>query len=126
MDSVSLFVKTIVVITFMWCIAEAVLPENSMRKYSSFIYGLVIISMAVSVFTKIDFNDFTAYDNTEKLSEYNSSYLKNLYEERISNALTEKFGDNSIRVELTDDYKINNIYCDDQKTYDDIMRYLNE
>lgn len=126
MDSVSLFVKTIIAITFMWCIAETILPDNAMQKYSSFIYGLVIISLTVSVFTKIDFNDFFTQTATVNLSEYNSSYLKGLYEDRLELTLKEKFGDESIKVELTDEYKIKNIYCDNQKTHDDIMRYLNE
>ena len=126
MDSVSLFVKTIIAITFMWCIAECVLPDNSMQKYLSFIYGLVIISLTVSVFSKINFNDFFVSVNTENIAEYNSGYLKDLYEDRLENILKDKFSNNSIEVELTEEYKIKSIHCDDQKTYDDIMRYLNE
>lgn len=126
MDSVSLFVKTIVTVTFMWCMAEAVLPENSMQKYSSFVYGLVIISLAISVFTNLKYEKIFVPDNTANISEYNSDYIKKLYEKNLEKILTEKFGDNSLKVELTDDYKIKKISCDSKKTYDDVMRYLNE
>lgn len=126
MDSVSLFAKTIIVITFMWCVAECVMPDNSMQKYSSFLYGLIIISLTVSVFSKIRFDDFFVFYNTQNISEYNSSYIKNLYEDRLEAILKDKFGNNSIKVELTEEYKINSIHCDNQKTYDDIMRYINE
>lgn len=126
MGSVSLFVKTVVALTFIWCIAEAVLPENSMQKYSSFIYGLVVISLAVSVFTTMDYDNMFVYGDSKNISEYNSNYLKDLYEDKLESVLTEKFGDDSVRVELTDEYKIEKIYCENQKTYDDIMRYLNE
>lgn len=126
MGSVSLFVKTVVALTFIWCIAEAVLPENSMQKYSSFIYGLVVISLAVSVFTTMDYDNMFVYGGSTNISEYNSNYLKDLYEDKLESVLTEKFGDDSVRVELTDEYKIEKIYCENQKTYDDIMRYLNE
>ncbi len=126
MDSVSLFVKTIIAITFMWSIAECVLPGNSMHKYSSFIYGLIIISLTVSVFVKIDFDDVFVSVQSNSITEYNSSYLKNLYEERLENILSQKFGKSVVDVELTEDYKIKKISCDNKKTYDDIMRYLNE
>ena len=58
MNSVSIFVKSLVTLTFMWCIAENILPEKSIKKYSSYIYGLIIISMTISVFTYVDFDDF--------------------------------------------------------------------
>ncbi len=126
MDNVSVFVKTIISITFMWCIAESVIPDNSMQKYSSFIYGLVIISLTVSVFAKLDYNSFFIHSNNVETAQYADDYLKTIYEDKINNALSEKFGDNSIRVELTDEYKIKNIHCKNKKTYDDVMRYLNE
>lgn len=126
MDSVSLFVKSVITITFLWCIAEVILPESKMQKYSSFIYGLIVISLTTSVFVNFDFENLL--DNTTSIDTgtYNNQYLKTLYEERLENILIEKFGDDSIDVELTDEYMISNIYCDDKKTYDDIMRYINE
>lgn len=126
MDNVSLFVKTIIAITFMWSVAEVALPDNSMQKYSSLIYGLVIISLTVSLFTKIEFEDFFKQADIEDVSQYNNEYLKNLYEDKLEDTLRDKFGDSSLEAELTDDYKIKNIKCKKQQTYDDIMRYLNE
>ena len=126
MDNINLFVKTIIAITFMWCIAEALLPDNSMQKYSSFIYGLIIISLTISIFTKMDFDSFLIKPINKNLIEYNNSYLKNLYEDKLKTVLVEKFGDNSIQVELTDEYKIKEIICENQETYENIMRYLNE
>lgn len=125
MNSVSVFVKTLVALTFMWCIAESVLPEKSIKKFSSYIYGLVIISMALSVFTSVDYDNFSIADFDTETYQSND-YLKNVYEEKLQNALVEKFGDSSVRVELTNEYKIKNIYCDNKETYDAIMRYLNE
>lgn len=125
MNSVSVFVKTLVALTFMWCIAESVLPEKSIKKFSSYIYGLVIISMALSVFTSVDYDNFSIADFDTETYQSND-YLKNVYEEKLQNALSEKFGDSSVRVELTNEYKIKNIYCDNKETYDAIMRYLNE
>ena len=125
MNSVSMFVKTLVALTFVWCIAESILPEKSIKKYSSYIYGLVIISMALSVFTSVDYDDFKIVDYSVE-SEKTNDYLKTMYEENLENALSEKFDDTSVRVELTDEYKIKNIYCDNKETYDAIMRYLNE
>ena len=125
MNSVSMFVKTLVALTFVWCIAESILPEKSIKKYSSYIYGLVIISMALSVFTSVDYDDFKIVDYSVE-SEKTNDYLKTMYEEKLGSALSEKFDDTSVRVELTDEYKIKNIYCDNKKTYDAIMRYLNE
>lgn len=125
MNSVSMFVKTLVALTFVWCIAESILPEKSIKKYSSYIYGLVIISMALSVFTSVDYDDFKIVDYSVE-SEKTNDYLKTMYEEKLESALSEKFDDTSVRVELTDEYKIKNIYCDNKETYDAIMRYLNE
>ncbi len=125
MNSVSVFVKTLVALTFVWCIAESILPEKSIKKFSSYIYGLVVISMALSVFTSVDYNNFIVMDFGTKTYQTND-YLKNMYEEKLQNALSEKFGDPSVRVELTNEYKIKNIYCDNKETYDAIMRYLNE
>lgn len=125
MNSVSIFVKSLVTLTFMWCIAENILPEKSIKKYSSYIYGLIIISMTISVFTSVDFDDFRIVDFNMQSVKTND-YLKTMYEEKLESALSEKFDDTSVRVELTDEYKIKNIYCDNKKTYDAIMRYLNE
>ena len=125
MNSVSIFVKSLVTLTFMWCIAENILPEKSIKKYSSYIYGLIIISMTISVFTSVDFDDFRIVDFNMQSVKTND-YLKTMYEEKLGRALSEKFDDTSVRVELTDEYKIKNIYCDNKKTYDAIMRYLNE
>ena len=125
MNSVSVFVKTLVALTFVWCIAESILPDKSIKKFSSYIYGLVVISMALSVFTSVDYDNFIVMDFGTKTYQTND-YLKNMYEEKLQNALSEKFGDSSVRVELTNEYKIKNIYCDNKETYDAIMRYLNE
>ena len=126
MSSVGSFVKIIVVLTFLWCIVEMILPENSMKKYSSFVYGLVIISLGVSIFTNVDYNNFYVFENSTNISDNNKSYLRNLYEENLEKALIKKTGDDSINIELTEEYKIKKINCDSQETYDDIMRYLNE
>ncbi len=126
MDSVSMFVKTVIIISFMWCVAEAVLPESSVRKYSSFIYGLIIISLMLSTVTELNFDKLKVYSDNTQISESNEIYIKELYENKISELLTEKFGDKSIKVELTDDYKIKKILCNDKQTGEEIMRYLNE
>ncbi|MEE1043404.1 MAG: stage III sporulation protein AF [Clostridia bacterium] len=126
MDNISVFVKTIIVISFMWCIAEMIMPDNSTQKYSSFIYGLIVISLTVSAFTKLNFNDFYTQINVDKNTEYNTAYIKTVYKNKLEDILSEKFDDHSISVELDDEYKIKSIDCDNQKTYDDIMRYLNE
>ena len=126
MDSVSVFVKTIIVISFMWCVAEMIMPNDSIRKYSSFIYGLIIISLTVSAFSKVKFDDFFVAFNTDSSTQYNASYIREVYEKKLEDILCEKFDNKSIEVELTDEYKVKRIICDDQKTYDDVMRYLNE
>lgn len=126
MDNVSLFVKTIIAITFMWSVAEVVLPDNSMQKYSSFIYGLVIISLTISIFTQMEFDDLFNQSNISDVGQYNNEYLKKLYEDKLEDALVDKFGDSSLDVELTDEFKIKNVKCKKQQTYDDIMRYINE
>ena len=126
MYSVSLFVKAVVSITFLWCIAELVMPVTGMKKYSSFIYGLIIVSLTVSVFVNLDYENLFSVSTQNDVSKYNKEYLKSLYEERLERVLIEKFGDDSIDVELTDDYMLNKISCDDEEIYDNIMRYINE
>ena len=125
MNSVGIFVKTLVALSFVWCIGESVLPDKSFKNLSSFIYGIIVVSMALSLFTAVDYDAFDVIDfNVDKSS--NNNYLVSLYEEKLEDALSEKFGDDSVRVELTDDFKVKNIYCDNKETYDAIMRYLNE
>lgn len=126
MDNVSLFVKTIIAITFLWSIAECVLLDNFMQKYSSFMYGIVIVSLTVSLFTRIHFNDFFIASKDINSTEFDNNYIDELYERKLEEILTEKFGDETIDVELTDDYKIEHISCENKKTYDDIMRYMYE
>ncbi len=126
MNSVGIFVKTLVALTLLWCIAENILPEKSIKKYSSYIYGLIVISMAVSVFTSIDYNSFYTNDYNMESVGYNNNYIKNLYEEKLETILREKFDDESIRIELTDECKIKNVYCDSKETYDNVVGYLYE
>ena len=126
MNSVGVFVKSLVALTFLWCIAENVLPEKSIKKYSSYIYGLIVISMALSVFTSIDYDSFFISDYTMESTGNNNYYVRNLYEEKLEKILREKFDDESIKVDLTDECKIENIFCDSKETYDNVMRYLYE
>jgi len=126
MDNVSLFVKSIIAITFLWSIAECVLLDNFMQKYSSFMYGIIVVSLTVALFSKMHFNDFFIACKNTNSTEFDSDYINELYEKRLEDILTDKFGDETIDVELTDDYKIKDISCENKKTYDDIMRYLYE
>ncbi len=126
MNSVNIFVKSLVVITFIWCIAECIMPQKNIIKYSSFTYGLIVISMVVSLFTTIDFENFNIKAYNDDTIIYSNVYLKELYEKKTEDMLIEKFGDNSIKIELTDDFKIKSIYCENKEKYNEIVRFLNE
>ena len=54
------------------------------------------------------------------------NYIKEMYEERLESVLRDKYNNNSIEAKLTDDFKIDSIYCDDSEIYNSIMRDLNE
>lgn len=127
MSNINAFIKIIISITFLWSIGECLLPDSSIQKYTGFIYGLIIISLVVSVFTGVKDADFSfAYNDIKNTSDYNSNYVKSVYEDNLEKILRDKFNDKSIKVELTDDYKINRITCADSETYEAIMRYINE
>ena len=127
MNNINMFVKLIIALTFVWAIGENMLPDNNMKKYTGYIYGLLLVTCIVSLVVDIkDFDYSFVYSDLEDVSEYNSEYLKSLYEDNLEGILRVKFKDDSINVELSEDYNIESISCDNSETYEEIKRYFNE
>lgn len=127
MENVNALIKTVIVISFMWSIAESTLPQSDLNKYTEFVYGLIIMSVIVSAIVNVDSRDFFPdFEGAYNSYEYTDGYLKGLYEEKLEQILIEKFDDEDIDVELDDEYKISNIFCENIETYEKIMGYLNE
>ena len=127
MDNISIFVKMVIALTFVWAIGENMLPDNNIKKYTGFVYGLLLITCAVSLVVDMKNFDYSfVYSDLGDVSEYNTEYLKSLYEDNLEGILQDKFGDDSISVKLSADYKIESIKCKNSKTYDEIKRYFNE
>ena len=122
-----MFVKLIIALTFVWAIGENMLPDNNIKKYTGYIYGLLLVTCIVSLVVDIkDFDYSFVYSDLEDVSEYNSEYLKSLYEDNLEGILRDKFKDDSINVELSEDYNIESISCENSETYEEIKRYFNE
>ena len=122
-----MFVKLIIALTFVWAIGENMLPDNNIKKYTGYIYGLLLVTCIVSLVVDIkDFDYSFVYSDLEDVSEYNSEYLKSLYEDNLEGILRDKFKDDSINVVLSEDYNIESISCENSETYEEIKRYFNE
>ena len=127
MNNINMFVKLIIALTFVWAIGENMLPDNNIKKYTGYIYGLLLVTCIVSLVVDIkDFDYSFVYSDLEDVSEYNSEYLKSLYEDNLEGILRDKFKDDSINVELSEDYNIEGISCENSETYEEIKRYFNE
>lgn len=127
MNNINMFVKLIIALTFVWSIGENMLPDNNIKKYTGYIYGLLLVTCIVSLVVDIkDFDYSFVYSDLEDVSEYNSEYLKSLYEDNLEGILRDKFKDDSINVELSEDYNIESISCENSETYEEIKRYFNE
>jgi hypothetical protein len=127
MNNINMFVKLIIALTFVWAIGENMLPDNNIKKYTGYIYGLLLVTCIVSLVVDIkDFDYSFVYSDLEDVSEYNSEYLKSLYEDNLEGILRDKFKDDSINVELSEDYNIESISCENSETYEEIKRYFNE
>lgn len=127
MNNINMFVKLIIALTFVWAIGENMLPDNNIKKYTGYIYGLLLVTCIVSFVVDIkDFDYSFVYSDLEDVSEYNSEYLKSLYEDNLEGILRDKFKDDSINVELSEDYNIESISCENSETYEEIKRYFNE
>lgn len=127
MNNINMFVKLIIALTFVWAIGENMLPDNNIKKYTGYIYGLLLVTCIVSLVVDIkDFDYSFVYSDLEDVSEYNSEYLKSLYEDNLEGILRDKFKDDSINVELSEDYNIESISCENSQTYEEIKRYFNE
>ena len=127
MNNINMFVKLIIALTFVWAIGENMLPDNNIQKYTGYIYGLLLVTCIVSLVVDIkDFDYSFVYSDLEDVSEYNSEYLKSLYEDNLEGILRDKFKDDSINVVLSEDYNIESISCENSETYEEIKRYFNE
>lgn len=126
MGNVSLFVKSVIVISFLWCIAESILPDCSLKKNFNFVYGIILISTVFNLFSNFDTENLFEYEKYIGDTGQSVNYIKEMYEERLESILRDKYKNNSIEAELTDDFKIDSIYCDDSDIYNSIMRDLNE
>ncbi len=126
MGNVSLFVKAVIVISFLWCIAESLLTDCSLKKNFNFVYGIILISMVFNFFLKLDVENLFEYEEYTGDTGQSVNYIKEMYEERLESVLRDKYKNNSIEAKLTDDFKIDSIYCDDSEIYNSIMRDLNE
>ena len=127
MNNISIFVKMVIAFTFVWAIGENMLPDNNIKKYTGFVYGLLLITCAVSLVVDMKNFDYSfVYSDLGDVSEYNTEYLKSLYEDNLEGILRDKFKDDSINVELSEDYNIESISCENSQTYEEIKRYFNE
>lgn len=127
MEGINTLVKTIIVISFMWCMAENIMPQSQLNKYTEFIYGLIIMTVTVSAIINVNPNDFLPdIKRTYNGDIYERGYLKEVYEQKLEQILTDKFSDEHINVELNDEYRITDITCRDQATCEKIMRYIYE
>lgn len=127
MNSMGLFAKSVIATTFLWTFLQSIMPGEKYKKCSDFVYGLVIISMVVSLALNIEqfeVSDFLS--DTGAVSNYSNSYILDLYEQKLSEALQKKFDDKSIKAELDENYKIVSITCDNKTTQKEIEEYLNE
>lgn len=127
MNSMGLFAKSVIATTFLWAFLQSIMPGEKYKKCSDFVYGLVIISMVVSLALNIEqfeVSDFLS--DTGAVSNYSNSYILDLYEQKLSEALQKKFDDKSIKAELDENYKIVSITCDNKTTQKEIEEYLNE
>ena len=126
MNTISLFSKTLIILTFIWCITESIMPENYIRKNISFVYGIIIISYFFKCLSGIDLTVLDNWDSKTKYQTTTQEYIKEVYERCVEDALKDKYKNESIVAELTDEYKIKKIYCDDEKITEEIMRDLIE
>lgn len=127
MNNISIFVKMVIALTFVWAIGENMLPDNNIKKYTGFVYGLLLITCAVSLVVDMKNFDYSfAYSDLGNVSKYNNEYLKSLYEDNLEGVLRDKFKDDTINVELSEDYNIESISCENSETYEEIKRYFNE
>ena len=127
MNSIGIFAKSIIAITFMWAFLQSIMPGQKFKKCCDFIYGLIIISMVVSMVSKVpEFDPSYFADSKYEISNYSNSYVLNLYEQKLQEAMQKKFNDKSIKVELDENYKVKKITCDDINTQKEIEEYLNE
>ena len=127
MNNISIFVKMVIALTFVWAIGENMLPDNNIKKYTGLVYGLLLITCAVSLVVDMKNFDYSfAYSDLGNVSKYNNEYLKSLYEDNLEGVLRDKFKDDTINVELSEDYNIESISCENSETYEEIKRYFNE
>lgn len=127
MENINALVKTVIVISFMWSLAEYIIPQSKLNKYTEFVYGLLIMSVIMTAIFNAKPSEFLPdFEDTYTTEAYTQGYLTDLYEKELENILVDKFSDESIDIELGDDYKITNITCKNQETYQKIMGYLNE
>lgn len=127
MENINALVKMVIVISFMWSIVENLMPQSQLNKYTEYIYGLIIMSVIISAILNINPNNFLPdYTLATDTGLYTQDYLRGVYEENFEHILCEKFNDKSIEVELDDNYRITDITCQSQATYEKIMGYLNE
>ena len=82
--------------------------------------------MVFNLFLNFDTDNLFEYEGTVADKHQSKEYLKEIYEQRLEQVLRDKYKNNSVEAKLTDDYKVQSIYCDDSEVYNKIMRDLNE
>lgn len=127
MNSIGFFAKSVIATTFLWAFLQSIMPGQKFKKCCDFVYGLIIISMVVSLIAKVPEFDTSNYINDDVLSSnYNNNYVINLYENKLCEILRKKFKDESIKVELDENYALKSIICDNKDTQKKIEEFLNE
>ncbi|MBP2031472.1 stage III sporulation protein AF [Clostridium algifaecis] len=113
---------------------EMVLPDNSMKKYSKFVLGLILITVFIqpivglfnknfnlSTYSQKIFNNFDEKQNIDELSKYKSQNLQNTIDTFKLNVQTncekklkEKYPDRTYKVEVNANYdnENNNVNID--------------
>lgn len=123
MGSVLSLAKIIIVLTFIWTFAECMLPDSKYKKYTDFIYGLILTAAVASFIANFNF-EVPAAEEYDVGAVYGSGYVKSLYETEAEKLLREKFGDASIEITLNDDCTLKSLKCKDKQIYNRIKEYL--
>ncbi len=120
MSELTIYIKTVIAIILLKPLVLSVLPDAKNGKYINFVLGIMIITLLILPFKKVDLKDDIDYSFNAGNIEYkdiNSAAV----EKEIERKLNEKFNTDDVDVTIDESLNIKSITSQKKE---EIMEYL--
>lgn len=120
MNEISAYIGTVIVIMLLRPVINGILPGKSMSKYINYVTGLIIITLLLLPFAKIDFSNIYEFDYRQQTADY-ENIEKDMIKNSVQSQLKKKFNAEYVEIEMDDKFNILSVNSDKKKMIEEYL-----